>query len=106
LVAAQRRDELDRKISEAENKQGNAPAKPEGAPAAEGNQESATPITSADPLAEQVPRIVKWVTRGTITPSSDDVVMLRILWLTVPPVLAGVFLMLATALWAPPRTKP
>jgi hypothetical protein len=100
LVAAQRRDDLTKQISEAEKPQ-------EGAPAADGNQESTTStttITSADPGAEMVPRIVAWVTRGWITPTSDDAVMLRILGYTVPPLLAGLFLMIAVALLAPTRT--
>jgi len=70
---------------------------------AEGNQESTTTITSTDPQAEMVPLIVAWISRGWIKPSSDDVVLLRLLGLTVPPALAGLFLMFATALLAPPR---
>jgi hypothetical protein len=99
LERAQRRDDLTKQITDAENKQ------QEGAPAAAGNQESTTTIASADPLVEVVPKIMRRITRGKIEPSADDVVMLRIFWFTVPTVLAGVFLMLAIALWAPPRTK-
>jgi hypothetical protein len=98
LETARRRDELTMKISDAEKPQ-------KGAPTAEGNQESTTTISSADPQSEMVPRIVKWVTRGWITPTADDVVMLRILGYTVPPALAGLFLMFATALLAPPRAS-
>jgi hypothetical protein len=94
LAAAQRRDELTRKIDKAEAK--NSPA--------EGNQESTTSITSADPQAEMVPRIVKWVTLGKIEPTPDDIVLLRILGYTVPPLLAGLFLMIAVALLVPART--
>jgi hypothetical protein len=97
LETAKRRDELIGQINEAE--------KPQKAPAAEGNQEGTTTISSADPQSEMVPRIVKWVTRGWITPTADDVVMLRILGYTVPPALAGLFLMFATALLAPPRAS-
>src|SRR5258706_9529532 len=94
MAQAKRRDDVTKKIDDAEKPQ-RAPAaenKQEGTPAAEGNQESTT-ITSADPQAEMVPKLVKWITRGWIEPSSDDAVMLRILGLTVPPVLPGLFLM-------------
>jgi len=108
LETAKRRDDLTEKISDAEkpqNKQGDAPAadnKQEGASAA--TSVDPPPITSADPQAETVPRIVKWVTRGWIAPTPDDVVLVRLLGLTVPPALAGLFLMFATALLAPART--
>jgi len=94
LETAKRR--LTKDIKDAEKPQ-------DGVPAAEGNQESTTTITSADPQSEIVPRIVFWISRGWIKPSSDDVVLLRLLGLTVPPALAGLFLMFATALLAPPR---
>jgi hypothetical protein len=98
LAAAQRRDKLDQDIRAAENKQ-------DGAPTAEGNQESPTTITtSADPQSEMVPKLVVRVTRGWIDPTPDDIAIVRILGFTVPPLLAGLFLMFATALLAPPRT--
>jgi hypothetical protein len=99
LAAAQRRDKLDQDIRAAENKQ-------DGTLAAEGSHESTTTIASADPQSEMVPRIVAWISRGWIKPSSDDVVLLRLLGLTVPPALAGLFLMFATALLAAPRNAP
>jgi hypothetical protein len=107
LETAKRRDDLTKKISDAEKPQKGAPTtenKQDGAPAAEGNRESTTPITTADPQSEMVPRIVKWVTRGKIEPTPDDIVLVRILQFAVPPALAGLFLMFATALLAPPRT--
>jgi hypothetical protein len=107
LERAQRRDDLTKKISDAEKPQKGASTadnKQESPPTVENKQESAPPITSVDPQSEMVPRIVKWVTRGWIAPTADDVVMLRILGYTVPPALAGLFLMFATALLAPPRT--
>ena len=98
LAAAQRRDKLDQDIRAAENKQ-------DGAPATEGNHDSPTTITtSADPQSEMVPKLVVRVTRGWIDPTPDDIAIVRILGFTVPPLLAGLFLMFATALLAPPRT--
>jgi hypothetical protein len=103
LETARRRDDLTKKISDAEGNQGAEGNQKSATITAEGNQESTTTITSADPQSEMVPRIVAWISRGWIKPSSDDVVLLRLLGLTVPPALAGLFLMFATALLAPPR---
>jgi hypothetical protein len=92
LAAANDRDDLDRKISDAEkpqNKQGDAPA-----------------ATSADPdpQATAVSKLVAWVTRDSIKPTLDDIALMRIFWAMVPS-LAGLILMFATPL-APARTKP
>jgi hypothetical protein len=103
LETARRRDDLTKKISDAEGNQGAEGNQKSATITAEGNQESTTTITSTDPQAEMVPLIVAWISRGWIKPSSDDVVLLRLLGLTVPPALAGLFLMFATALLAPPR---
>jgi hypothetical protein len=103
LETARRRDDLTKKISDAEGNQGAEGNQKSATITAEGNQESTTTITSTDPQAEMVPVIVAWISRGWIKPSSDDVVLLRLLGLTVPPALAGLFLMFATALLAPPR---
>jgi hypothetical protein len=46
-----------------------------------------------------------WISRGLITPSPDDVAVLRLLGLTVVPSLAGLVLMFAQLL-AAPRTSP
>jgi hypothetical protein len=94
LAAAQRRDGLTKKIGDAEKPQEGKPQEGEDAPT----------ITSVDPQAEMVPKLVAWITRGKIEPTPDDIALVRILGLTVPPLLAGLFLMFATALLAPPRT--
>jgi hypothetical protein len=105
LAAAQDRDKLDQNIKDAEkpqNKQGDAPAaenKQEGASAA--TSINPPPITTADPQAEMLSKLLKWV---NIELTADDVALVRILGYTVPPLLAGLFLMFATALLAPPRT--
>lgn len=65
---------------------------------AEASSAEAMPITSADPQAETVSAIVGWLSRGTITPSSADIARLRIIGLVATPSMAGVILMLATAL--------
>jgi hypothetical protein len=93
LAAANRRDELTRKIEKAEAK--NSPA--------EGNENSN--ITSVDPQTEAVPKLVAWITRNKIEPTSDDIALVRILGLTVPPCLAGLFFMFATALLAMEKVK-
>jgi hypothetical protein len=45
-----------------------------------------------------------WISRGLITPSPDDVAVLRLLGLTIVPSLAGLVLMFAQLLTAPART--
>jgi hypothetical protein len=87
LAQAKRRDKLNGDIRAAENKQ-------DGAPAA----------TSIDPAVEMVPKVAAWITRGGITPTPDDIAMVRILGLAVPPALGGLFMMFATALLAAPRS--
>ena len=90
-----RRDELDGKISEAESKQDGG-SKP---------QDDAPIIGSIDPGAESFSKIMGWISRGWITPSPDDVAVLRLLGLTIVPSLAGLVLMFAQLL-AAPRTGP
>ena len=97
LAAARRRDDLTKKISDAEK------PKESITTTAEGNQQSTTTMTSVDPQAEMVPKLVTWITRGKIMPTPDDIAMVRILWSMVPG-LAGVVLMLVMGLLAPPRT--
>jgi hypothetical protein len=110
LAAANRRDELTRKIDKAEAKnspaEGNQNSTADGQKSpAEGNQESTTTITtSADPQTETIPKLVTWITRGWIEPTPDDIALVRALGFTVPPALAGLFLMFATALLVPART--
>ena len=59
---------------------------------------------SADPQTETIPKLVTWITRGWIEPTPDDIALVRVLGFTVPPALAGLFLMFATALLVPART--
>ena len=90
-----RRDELDGKISEAESKQDGGSKPQDGAPI----------IGSIDPGAESFSKIMGRISRGWITPSPDDVAVLRLLGLTIVPSLAGLVLMFAQLL-AAPRTGP
>jgi hypothetical protein len=96
LETAMTRDDLTIKINNAEKPQNGA---------AEGNQESTTTITSVDPQAETVPKLVAWISFGLITPKPEDIPLVRLLGPTVVPSLAGLILMFATTLWAPARTK-
>jgi hypothetical protein len=91
LAAAQDRDKLDQNIKDAEKPQEGAPEPQDGAPI----------IGSVDPGAESFSRILAWISRGLITPSPDDVAVLRLLGLTIVPSLAGLVLMFAFALAAP-----
>jgi hypothetical protein len=108
LETARRRDDLTKKISDAEKPQNGAPTadgnQKSTTTTTEGNQESTTTITSADPQTETIPKLVTWITRGWIEPTPDDIALVRVLGFTVPPALAGLFLMIATALLAAPRT--
>jgi hypothetical protein len=96
LETARRRDDLTKKISDAEK------PKESTTTTADGNQQSTATMTSVDPQAEMVPKLITWISRGWIKPSSDDIAMMRILWSMVPG-LAGVVLMLVMGLLAPPR---
>jgi hypothetical protein len=95
LAQAKRRDDLDRKIKEAEKP-------PEGKDAQEGKD---APIVASvvDPAAESLSKLLALVTFGLITPTPEDVAVVRIFWAMVPG-LAGLVLMFATGLLAPPRT--
>ena len=95
LAAAQDRDKLDQNIKDAEKPQEGAPEPQDGAPI----------IGSVDPGAESFSKIMGWISRGLITPSPDDVAVLRLLGLTIVPSLAGLVLMFAQLL-AAPRTTP
>jgi len=88
LEKAKRRDELDGKISEAESKQDGGSTPHDGAPI----------IGSIDPGAESFSKIMAWISWGWITPSPDDVAVLRLLGLTIVPSLAGLVLMFAQLL--------
>jgi hypothetical protein len=59
--------------------------------------------TSVDPQAEQVSKLLSWITRGWIAPTSHDIALLRLLGLTIVPSLAGVVLMFGQLLT---RTSP
>jgi hypothetical protein len=108
LVVARHRDDLTKQISDAEKPQKGASTtdgnQKSTTTTAEGNQESTTTIASADPQTETIPKLVTWITRGWIAPTPDDIALVRVLGLTVPPCLAGLFLMFATALLVPART--
>jgi hypothetical protein len=45
--------------------------------------------TSVDPQAEQVSKLLSWVTRGWIAPTPDDIALVRLLGLTIVRSLAG-----------------
>jgi hypothetical protein len=87
LETAKRRDKLDQDIRDAE--------KPQGAPI----------IGSVDPGAESFSKIIGWISFGLITPSPDDISLVRILGLTIVPSLSGLAFLFAFAL-AAPRTGP
>jgi hypothetical protein len=59
--------------------------------------------TSVDPQAEQVSKVLSWVTRGWAAPTPDDIALVRFLGLTIVPSLAGLVLMFAQLL---ARTRP
>jgi hypothetical protein len=61
-------------------------------------------ITSVDPQAEQMSNLLGWITRGSITPTPNDIALVRLLGLTIVPSLAGLVLMFAQ-LFAATRTK-
>jgi hypothetical protein len=90
LAAARRRDKLDKDIREAEKT-------PEG--------NGAPIIGSVDPGAETFAKILGWISYGLITPSPDDIALVRILGLTIVPSLSGLAFLFAFAL-AAPRTGP
>jgi len=71
--------------------------------AAEGALSSAAIITSVDPQAEQVSKLLAWISRGTVTPAPGEIALVRLLGLTIVPSLAGVVLMFAQLL---ARTRP
>ena len=102
LVVARHRDDLTKQISDAEKPQKGASTtdgnQKSTTTTAEGNQESTTTIASADPQTETIPKLVTWITRGWIEPTPDDIALVRVPGFTVPPALAGSFLMFATAL--------
>jgi hypothetical protein len=51
-------------------------------------------MQTADPQAEAVARIVAWLTGGSVRPTADDLVMLRLILLALLPQLGGVLLMI------------
>lgn len=50
----------------------------------------------ADPQTASTAKLVAWVTLGRLHPSADDIVMLRLLFLTILPQLGGLVLMLSS----------
>lgn len=84
LAQAKRRAKLSEDINIAENKQVGSPT-----------------ITSVDPQAETLARLLTWISRGWIAPSPDDVALVRLVGWTVAPSLAGLVLAFAQLLSAP-----
>jgi hypothetical protein len=84
LAQAKRRAKLSENINIAENKQVGSPT-----------------ITSVDPQAETLARLLTWISRGRIAPSPDDVALVRLVGWTVAPSLAGLVLAFAQLLSAP-----
>jgi hypothetical protein len=84
LAQAKRRAKLSDDINIAENKQAGTPA-----------------ITSVDPQAETVAKLLAWISRGWIAPSQDDIALVRLVGWTVAPSLAGLVLAFAQLLSAP-----
>jgi hypothetical protein len=85
LATAMRRDELTKKISDAEKPQNGAP--------------TATSADS-DPQATQVSKLLALITGGRIKASPDDIALVRLLGLTIVPSLAGLVRMIAQLLAA------
>jgi hypothetical protein len=48
---------------------------------------------TADPQTQSATRIVAWVSRGVLTPTSDDFAMLRLILLAMLPQTGGILLM-------------
>jgi hypothetical protein len=96
LAAAHDRDKLAKEIKDAEDKQERK---------TQGEEQGAPIIGSVDPGAESFSKILGWISWGWITPSPDNVAVLRLLGLTIVPSLAGLVLMFAQLL-AAPRTGP
>ncbi len=92
LGTAQRRDTLDADLRDAETQFARLPA-----------------ILTADPQAETAAQLINWATFGLIKFAADDIRMARVAGMALMPQIAGLVLMLATALWqssrppAPPR---
>jgi hypothetical protein len=76
LAVAQRRDSIDIQLR-----------------AAEGALTGAGIVASIDPQGEQLSKLLAWISRGTITPTPDDIALVRLLGLTIVPSLAGLVLM-------------
>ncbi|CCD95125.1 conserved membrane hypothetical protein [Bradyrhizobium sp. ORS 375] len=53
----------------------------------------ATVSQTADPQTEAAIKLVAWVSRGTVKPSADDFVMLRLVLLALLPQIGGILLM-------------
>jgi hypothetical protein len=81
-AVAERRDALDADLRQAESQLGLLP-----------------PVTAADPQADIAARLINWTSFGSITVTANDIHLARIAGMTLMPQLAGLVLMLATALW-------
>jgi hypothetical protein len=82
LQTAQRREDLDAELREAEKETSRLPA-----------------TSISDPQAEIAAHLLKWITMGLIDISADDIRIARIGGMTIMPQVAGLVLMLAAALW-------
>jgi hypothetical protein len=57
------------------------------------DQAMAAVAATADPQTVAAMRLVNWISRGTLTPSADDLAMLRLALMTLLPQCAGLLLM-------------
>ena len=85
LATAMRRDELTKKISDAEKPQNGTPT---------------AMSADSDPQATQVSKLLALITGGRIKASADDIALVRLLGLTIVPSLAGLVRMIAQLLTA------
>ncbi len=81
-ATAEHRDVLDADLREAESQLRLLPA-----------------VTAADPQGDTAARLIRWMSFGLITVTSNDINLTRIAGMTLVPQLAGLVLMLATTLW-------
>jgi len=82
LEAARHRDELEQSLTRTEARLAALP-----------------PIGAIDPQADATARLLRWLSHGALSVSSDDVGNARLLAMVVWPQLAGIAFMLAMAPW-------
>ncbi len=88
LAEAKRRDEIDAQLRLSQVELARMP-----------------PVSIADPQAETAARLINWTFRGSTAVTSDDIGMLRVAGITLLPQLAGLVLMLSSALFRASRDK-